>query len=275
MSTLPIRLVSAAVAVAILFLTRAYLQEVGLFIVTGIIVLLALKEFSSFFSTDIRKDTFFRILFFSVGAVVFLSSYYSQTILLASFWSASTILIIYLLLKIRKEEDREVVFRNQCLAVVGLLYCSVSPALTAQVLFLFENGSGWFLTVLAIVFFGDGFAMFAGYFFGKRKLTPLISPKKTWAGAVGGIFGSVLFGCLFSYWFLDGVSLVEIGWIAAVTGCCGQFGDLFESLAKRVAGVKDTGNIMPGHGGILDRIDGVLFSGPVFYYLVKLMHFSS
>lgn len=158
------------------------------------------------------------------------------------------------------------------LALVGLFYCGLSPALTAQTL-LFPDGAEWFMTLLAIVFFGDSFAFFAGYFFGTTKLHPLVSPKKTWAGAAGGLLGSLVFGAVFAAWLLPDYSSKHIIWISLVTGLIGQIGDLFESLIKRMVGVKDSGSIMPGHGGILDRIDGVLIAGPVFFFLIKFIYF--
>ena len=274
MSSLPTRLISAFVAVALLFSIRAFWKSDGLFLAALVLICIGLIEFTRFFAEPFSKDRYFKTLFVVSGVLTFASSYESLIALLFTFWMSCTTLFIYLLLRIRREDERRSAFQTQSLSAIGLFYCSLSAALTCQVL-KFPNGPEWFLTILAIVFFGDSFAFFSGYFFGKKKLHPLVSPKKTWAGAIGGIFGSALFGYLFTFWLNVPISPAKIVAISIFTGAIGQFGDLFESLMKRVVGVKDSGSIMPGHGGILDRIDGVLFSGPVYYMLLQNMHYSS
>ena len=139
--------------------------------------------------------------------------------------------------------------------------------------------------ILCYAWGGDTFAYFAGRFFGKHKLAPIVSPKKTVEGAIGGILGCVLLGeiCTYVYQniadksdiFFHGVApafylvVAVLGVIAAVLGI---LGDLFASVVKRQHGIKDYGTIFPGHGGILDRFDSVIFTAPVIYYLaVALM----
>ena len=108
-----------------------------------------------------------------------------------------------------------------------------------------------------------------GRLWGKRKLYPAVSPKKSVEGAFGGIVGSVLatvgVGSLWTVPELPIVSAVVLGVLASV---CGQAGDLVESMIKRTYGVKDSGKLLPGHGGMLDRIDALLFVSPVVYYFV-------
>lgn len=122
---------------------------------------------------------------------------------------------------------------------------------------------------LAIVSMGDTFAYFGGRFFGKRKMLPLVSPKKTWEGSFCGLVASgltaILFTKLFSLPFSESIALI----IGLISGVCGQIGDLFESAIKRSAACKDSGNLLPGHGGFLDRIDGILFASPVVYLLME------
>ncbi len=117
----------------------------------------------------------------------------------------------------------------------------------------------------------DTFAYFSGYLFGKHKLCPDISPKKTKEGAVGGILGSMLLSGLFVYylinpdWLIHGLVLGFLGSIA------GQMGDLVASMFKRRLGIKDYGNLIPGHGGVLDRIDSILFTAPVVYWYIHIV----
>lgn len=115
----------------------------------------------------------------------------------------------------------------------------------------------------------DTFAYFVGNSLGKRPLAASISPNKTIEGFLGGIFGSGLAGVIFSV--VIGIDYSKALIIAVIIGVVGQLGDLFESALKRDAGVKDSGNLIPGHGGVLDRFDSALFTIPLTYYLVNLL----
>ncbi|NLW09624.1 MAG: phosphatidate cytidylyltransferase [Firmicutes bacterium] len=145
------------------------------------------------------------------------------------------------------------------LLTYAVMIRAFSPPLGTEVLLL----------VLAVVWLNDTGAYFSGLWLGKKKLAPTISPGKTVEGAVGGFFsgtiGGLLFGALIGLPFL---------WLLVATPVfciLGQLGDLFESLLKRGAGVKDSGNILPGHGGILDRFDSLLFVLPIAYYFLNFL----
>lgn len=116
----------------------------------------------------------------------------------------------------------------------------------------------------------DSMAYFTGYLIGKHKLAPKISPKKTIEGSVGGILGSVLLCGLFGYFVIPRILLHCIV-IGVLGGVISQFGDLTASIFKRKMGIKDYGNLIPGHGGILDRFDSVLFTAPLVYYYIQLI----
>ncbi len=105
--------------------------------------------------------------------------------------------------------------------------------------------------------------------FGKHKLYPAVSPNKSIEGGVGGVIGSILAVILAGVTFLPQVGVIDGVLIGLVLGVSGQLGDLFESLLKRACGVKDSGNMIPGHGGLLDRLDSLLFAFPVVYYLAR------
>ncbi len=127
------------------------------------------------------------------------------------------------------------------------------------------KGHLWLLTALAVVWAADTGAYFVGRKFGKRKLAPRVSPNKTIEGLVGGVLAGTIVGCLMAV--LAGATTAQLPAVALVAVVAVLFsviGDLFESLLKRHAGVKDSGHLIPGHGGILDRIDGVLAALPVF-----------
>jgi phosphatidate cytidylyltransferase len=139
----------------------------------------------------------------------------------------------------------------------------------------------WILVLAGAVWMGDTMAYFAGRSMGRHKLYPVISPKKTVEGSIGGVIGSALGAWLGLYlmqiahdpwpagWItMDVVTLLGVG---AICGVVEQVGDLVESMLKRAADIKDSGSLLPGHGGVLDRFDGFLFAAPVLYTLVILL----
>lgn len=121
--------------------------------------------------------------------------------------------------------------------------------------------------ILITAFCSDIFAYFGGYFFGKNKLCPTISPKKTKEGAVCGVLGTVIVTVLFAHFFMEGEAHVMLYALVGLAGSVvSMFGDLTASIFKRKMGIKDYGNLIPGHGGVLDRVDSVLFTAPMVYY---------
>jgi len=146
------------------------------------------------------------------------------------------------------------------------------PSPAPEVLSPFPFGPAAMLTLLMIVFMGDTGAYFAGKALGSRKLYPAISPKKTVEGTLGGLAASVGGGALGHWLLVPQLSLAECLLLGAACGAVAQVGDLSESLFKRATGTKDSGRLLPGHGGMLDRIDGVLFGAPVFFGWLHLAH---
>lgn len=129
-----------------------------------------------------------------------------------------------------------------------------------------ENGGAWVLLALFCAFMSDTGAYFAGRAFGKNKLYPLLSPKKTKEGSVGGLLAAALGGVALQQTLLsDSLPLSHAIGISIIAAALGQAGDLLESMIKRATGVKDSGNIMPGHGGLLDRSDALMFTGLVVW----------
>ena len=121
------------------------------------------------------------------------------------------------------------------------------------------------LIVLIVAWVADTGGYFAGRFLGKAKLYEAVSPKKTWAGAWGGLAGSLVGVAVLKLVTAHGLGWIDVVLIAIPGGVLGQLGDLTESLLKRSVGVKDSGALLPGHGGLLDRIDAVLFIAPYVY----------
>jgi phosphatidate cytidylyltransferase len=132
------------------------------------------------------------------------------------------------------------------------------------------HGTAWVFFLLLVVMVGDSAAYGAGRIWGKRKLIPHISPGKTIEGSVGAVGGHVLAALGSWLWLLADRSLLEIFGLALGLGTLAQVGDLCESALKRAYSVKDSGWIFPGHGGVLDRVDSVLFPSAFLYYYVTL-----
>ncbi|MCH8061144.1 MAG: phosphatidate cytidylyltransferase [Chloroflexi bacterium] len=130
-------------------------------------------------------------------------------------------------------------------------------------------GMEWVLFLLAVTFATDTGAYFIGRAFGKRPLAPSISPSKTWEGAAGGTLAALAAGFIAYQFMATQAPVWQVVVLAGIAGIAGQLGDLAESKFKRVFDAKESGSILPGHGGILDRLDSIVFSLPVVYYAVK------
>jgi phosphatidate cytidylyltransferase len=133
---------------------------------------------------------------------------------------------------------------------------------------MFINGPNYVFFIFGIVWLGDAAALISGRLFGRHRLAPRLSPGKTIEGAIGGFLGSLCGAMLGGRWLLGHFTLTQCVAIGCLLAVLGQLGDLSESLLKRSSGVKDSGVLIPGHGGILDKVDGILFGAPVLYYYV-------
>lgn len=128
------------------------------------------------------------------------------------------------------------------------------------------HGVAWIFLLFFVVMCGDSAAFYVGSAIGKHRLYPEVSPKKSIEGALGGLVGSIGGALLARYLFYPELAIVHAVIAALLLGTLGQIGDLFESMIKRSCGVKDSGTIFPGHGGVLDRLDSMLFAAPALYY---------
>ena len=177
---------------------------------------------------------------------------------------------LYFLFRFR---DLPTVAGRYAATVAGIVYAGYLLTYLAKLKLIerFQPGEGGdaVLIVLIVAWVADTGAYFAGRFLGKARLYEAVSPKKTWAGAWGGLAGSVIGVAALQLISAHWLSWFDVVLIAIPGGILGQLGDLTESLIKRSVGVKDSGALLPGHGGLLDRIDAVLFIAPYVYgYLV-------
>ena len=161
--------------------------------------------------------------------------------------------------------------------LLAILYVGWMPSHFVMLHRIEGAGPGLVLTLAVAIIFSDAGAYFVGKSVGRHKLAPKVSPKKTWEGAVGGV-AATLVGMAVLYWLRGRFAWVLLPdwpvcrylWVGALLAVAGQIGDLVESMMKRDAGVKDSGKLLPGHGGVLDRCDGFLFAGPLLYYIAVL-----
>jgi phosphatidate cytidylyltransferase len=130
------------------------------------------------------------------------------------------------------------------------------------------------ISIFILIWTNDTFAYLVGKSFGKHKLFERVSPKKTVEGFVGGIVFAVVASFIISNYYIGGAQTIWI-FITLIVSVFGTLGDLIESKLKRIAGVKDSGNIMPGHGGVLDRLDSIIFVAPIIYVLYQILYYVS
>ncbi|MGW8194030.1 MAG: phosphatidate cytidylyltransferase [Desulforhopalus sp.] len=164
-------------------------------------------------------------------------------------------------------KEAEGIYNLFCRLVFGSVYIGLLGAHVVLLRFLPEGGS-WLIIASAVTACSDSGAYFVGRRWGKKKLCPVISPNKTREGAVGGIVAGILAAVIAAYLLLPEINWLFVVCVAVVLSVAGIVGDLTESVIKRGTGTKDSGNILAGHGGILDRVDSLLFACPVLYYLL-------
>jgi len=162
-------------------------------------------------------------------------------------------------------------FQELMAACFGMIYASWLPMLMVNIR-QSNQGKYWLIFAMLVVWSSDTFAYFGGKYFGKRLFFETVSPKKTWEGALTGSIGALLVSLVFAQVYINGVSFIEIGVMSLTISVASMLGDLCESMMKRAANVKDSGSILPGHGGFLDRFDGVVFALPVMVAFLWLLY---
>ncbi len=168
------------------------------------------------------------------------------------------------------ERGRDQAAGDFSITVTGLIYMGWIGSYLVKLREL-PNGLGWFLFALPIVWFADSGAYLIGKNFGKHKLSPRLSPKKTWEGYWGGVLFGVLGSVLFAWLWRETlpISLFDGVLLGLVLAMLTTLGDLGESMIKRQSGIKDSSHILPGHGGIFDRIDTWIWAAALSYYLIE------
>jgi phosphatidate cytidylyltransferase len=261
MKTLITRALSAIVALAGVISLIYFYDILGLKVLCYIVPILGGRELVRIlFKPD--DSTLIKLVFAALVLVCFTISAQFPSHSALAFACVSILFCCISIVYEGRFEDLTALSLFQAKGILGFFYVGLLPALAFRLLDV-PNGKVWFLTMLAVIFAGDTMAYLTGMMWGNKKILPKISPKKTVVGSIGGLVGSGVAGAIAWFYFLNYVPMLGLVLVAVGTGIVAQLGDLFESMLKRVANRKDSGSIMPGHGGILDRLDGVLFGAPI------------
>ncbi len=158
------------------------------------------------------------------------------------------------------------------MSTAGMMFVAFPFSYLVRIVELEPNGRKFVLFTLVLVWAGDMLAYFVGQSFGHTRMAPILSPKKTWEGAAANVAASLGVAILFARWVeMDGLTLLGI---AALANIAGQAGDLIESAYKRGAGAKDSSALLPGHGGVLDRIDSLIFAAPIVWWALVWLQYN-
>lgn len=234
-------------------------------LVVSVAILLGLLEFYRMVFGDLKRIEI-PVGLIAGGILVFLHNQYAL-----GFWSfAITVIIMTSFLAelfVRKKPGLAV--KDGAFLLVGVFYVAwlLGHLLPLRAL---EQGQYLIFYLFLVTWSCDAGAYYAGKMFGRRALASRVSPNKTIEGAVGGLIFSVAVSLIARQWFLQSLSLNEAVGLGLLLSVIGQLGDLVESMIKRGVGVKDSGGIFPGHGGLLDKVDSLLFTTPGFYYYMIL-----
>ena len=254
------RILTAVIGLPVLF-AIIWFGNPWLTLIIAVIAILGSLEFHRMTVSDTMKP----ISYFAIAIAVLLtiSPYYPDFITKPIILTLAIIISLIWLLFLPKKDGA---FHNWAWLIAGIIYLGWMTGYWAELRNL-VNGREWMYWSMITIMASDTTAFFVGRAWGRHHMAPTISPKKTWEGAIGGAMGSIIVATILGAVF----SLPLSYWQLVLAGCfisiIAQLGDLVESLLKRNTGVKDSGKLVPGHGGILDRIDSFIFTGALVYYL--------
>ncbi len=258
---------TAIIILGVLFVIIQFAPPWVFFLALQLTIIGGLLEF---YSLSNRRKFYPKKLLGCLFALIIGATFYFDSFpFLLGFTVMTLITFVYYVIDTNTLEKLALFPGSFSLTLSGLVYVS----LTLNFLYWVRRDFGvlWLYLLFAVISLGDTGAFLLGKAFGKRKMTPIASPNKTWEGALGGLLWAAAGGWLARTVLLPRFPLLEIIVLSVVVHAAAQVADPLESLFKRAAGVKDSSNLVPGHGGILDRIDSFTLAAPVFYYLMKLL----
>jgi phosphatidate cytidylyltransferase len=267
------RIITAIIGAA----AAIYVVNYGQWLFAGMVLLLTLLAWHEFYNMMVRRE--YHVSYF-IGFICIITLW--GTVWLGNSKETVAVLLLSTLLVLLKMvfASASYTFQDAVFTLVGIYYIGLSFAhlillrFTDFSLYLptslgaVQAGEAYLLLAFVGTWASDTFAFFIGSKLGKHKLAPAISPGKTWEGMVGGLAGSIIIVALCGK-FLNLQPAISVG-LGLLIGVVAPLGDLVESSIKRFAGVKDSGRLLPGHGGVLDRFDSIMFVVPAAYYFIYI-----
>ena len=270
MSNLAARLLTAAVLIPVLVAAILWSNPIAVWAIVFLATFLGLREFYNMTlpNEPVLERGVGVVLGLGVAAVVYWFDS-SPHVLLAALAFATIGAFLFYLFRYR---DMDSVASRMARMLAGILYVGLLLAFVALLKKRGSDGGAWVFITLTCTWFSDTGAYFAGRFIGPawpKKLYESVSPKKTVIGGLGGVAASFGALALAKLWYLPSLTWADCALVAIPANMLGQMGDLCESMLKRSVGVKDSGALLPGHGGMLDRIDALLFTAPYIYFYAR------
>ena len=278
MSTFTTRLISGTVYVALIVLALTLSMVWGLWVLLSVFAVAGIIEFNRL--TGVNRPYIFRIVLDCAAAVWLLYATAQYGMAISHGLAIFLPYLLYLLYVVCRSTflPHEAMLPSLGNSLIGQLYIAVPLALTIRLTLVVDPFSSMtqyngllLLAIFIFIWVNDTGAYLVGSRWGKRRLAPNISPKKSVEGSIGGLLLVLLSAVVLRLLLFPELSWLSILLIAAVVAIFGTIGDLFESSLKRQAGVKDSGKLIPGHGGILDRIDSLLLAVPAVYLLLAFL----
>ena len=278
MSTFTTRLISGTVYVALIVLALTLSMVWGLWVLLSVFAVAGIIEFNRL--TGVNRPYIFRIVLDCAAAVWLLYATAQYGMAISHGLAIFLPYLLYLLYVVCRSTflPHQAMLPSLGNSVIGQLYIAVPLALTIRLTLVVDPFSSMtqyngllLLAIFIFIWVNDTGAYLVGSRWGKRRLAPNISPKKSVEGSIGGLLLVLLSAVVLRLLLFPELSWLRILLIAAVVSIFGTIGDLFESSLKRRAGVKDSGKLIPGHGGILDRIDSFLLAVPAVYLLLAVL----
>ena len=278
MSTFTTRLISGTVYVALIVLALTLSMVWGLWVLLSVFAVAGIIEFNRL--TGVNRPYIFRIVLDCAAAVWLLYATAQYGMAISHGIGIFLPYLLYLLYVVCRSTflPHQAMLPSLGNSVIGQLYIAVPLALTIRLTLEVDPFSSMtqyngllLLAIFIFIWVNDTGAYLVGSRWGKRRLAPSISPKKSVEGSIGGLLLVLLSAVILRLLLFPELSWLRILLIAAVVAIFGTIGDLFESSLKRRAGVKDSGKLIPGHGGILDRIDSLLLAVPAVYLLLAFL----